>query len=140
MKKTGWIKLVLCSALLLGCSATSSIHQAIRTYHQQEEKVALGQSKTEVLAVLQPTQDVLPPKQSKPREIYREGETLKEIYFFRSRSFDDGLVTDDEFTPYVFSDGVLVAIGWSAIGGPKTQAQTRRHDNYCYYHDSRMHY
>jgi hypothetical protein len=34
----------------------------------------------------------------------------------------DGLTTDDEFTPYVFTDEVLTSIGWVALGGPKTTA------------------
>ena len=48
---------------------------------------------------------------------------LVEIYFFRSAWQSDGLTTDDEFTPYVFKDGKLVAIGWTSIGGIKSQGQ-----------------
>jgi hypothetical protein len=29
-------------------------------------------------------------------------------------------MTDDEFTPYVFADNTLVAIGWTVLGGPIT--------------------
>jgi len=51
-----------------------------------------------------------------------EEEVLVEILYYRSGWQRDGIVTDDEFTPYIFNDGVLVAIGWTTLGGPKTQA------------------
>jgi hypothetical protein len=36
-----------------------------------------------------------------------------------------GFVTDDEFTPYIFNDGKLVAVGWQTLGGIKSQGQAR---------------
>lgn len=123
-----FVALALTALVLSGCSSMNSINKAINNYQQVASQVKLGQSKDDVLALLLPTQANLSPRQSKPFEQFREGEVLKEIYFFRTRSFSDGLVTDDEFTPYVFEDGVLTAIGWTAIGGPKTQAQQRESD------------
>jgi len=39
------------------------------------------------------------------------------IYYFRSRVRPGAPLTDDEdFTPYVFKEGKLVGIGWSALG------------------------
>ena len=126
--------------LLLGaCAGPGTISGAIRAYEAVAPQVALGQSKAEVLAILQPTQAELSSRQTKPSESFMEEEVLKEVYFFRSRSFNDGLVTDDEFTPYVFEDGVLVAIGWTAIGGPKTQAQQRDNDDF-HFHGGVFHY
>jgi len=115
-------------AALAGCAGSGSINRAINNYLAVAEQVELGQSKKEVLALLLPGQESLSARQAKAPERYIDGGKLKEIYFMRSRSFSDGLVTDDEFTPYVFEDGKLVAIGWTAIGGPKTQAQPRDHD------------
>ena len=46
-----------------------------------------------------------------------------EIIYFRSGWQPDGLVTDDEFTPYLFNDGKLVAIGWAILGGAKSRGQ-----------------
>ena len=48
-----------------------------------------------------------------------------EIIYFRSGWNSDGLTTDDEFTPYIFNDDKLVAIGWQVLGGAKTQGQAR---------------
>ena len=52
-----------------------------------------------------------------------------EILYFRSGWQSDGITTDDEFTPYVFNDDVLVAIGWATLDGPKTQGQSRPRQN-----------
>ena len=118
--------------LLSACASNQSIQMAIVAYEAQASNIQLGQSKTQVLAILSPTQASMPTRFGKPHEEYIEEDKLKEIYFFRSRSFADGLVTDDEFIPYVFEDGVLIAIGWTAIGGPKTQAQLRETDTHIY--------
>ncbi|MCH2386777.1 MAG: hypothetical protein MK240_01115 [Opitutales bacterium] len=37
------------------------------------------------------------------------------------RSICDHLTTDDEFTPYIFTDSVLTGIGWAVLGGPKSR-------------------
>jgi len=118
--------------LLSACATNQSISTAILAFEAQAGNVQLGQSKAEVLAMLSPTQASMPSRFGKPFEAYIEDDKLKEVYFFRSRSFADGLVTDDEFIPYVFEDGVLIAIGWTAIGGPKTQAQQRESDVHIY--------
>ncbi len=119
--------LLLIALLAAGC-ATNSITTSIAAYEAARAEVKLGQSKSEVLDILLPTQSQLERQFAKTPETYiDEGKTV-EIYFMRSRSFNDGIVTDDEFTPYVFEDGALVAIGWTAIGGPKTQAQARDDD------------
>lgn len=117
--------LVLALTLVLVACANNNIRSAIGSYEQVRDQIQLGQSKEQVLALLKPTQQGIDSRYLKAPEQYREDETHVEVYFFRSQSFNDGIVTDDEFTPYVFEDGVLTAIGWTAIGGPKTQAQTR---------------
>lgn len=122
----------LVGLMLAGCTAMNSVSTAIQAYQIKAEEIELGQTKSQVLAILQPTQANLPQQFAKPAEEYFEDGKHKEIHFFRSRSFPDGLVTDDEFTPYVFENEKLVAIGWTAIGGPKTQAQTK--DNELDYH------
>lgn len=125
--------------LLVACASGQSIRSAINAYDAVAGAVKLGQTKEQVLALLGPTQSELPARHAKPHEEYMQDGKLKEVYFFRSRSFADGLVTDDEFTPYIFEDGILVAIGWTAIGGPKTQAQQREQDVY-YHYRGHLHY
>ena len=115
---------VVFALLATGC-VSNSIQQTIGAYDAARGEISLGQSKQDVLSVLLPTQSALGGQFAKTPETYIEDGKTIEIYFMRSRSFNDGIVTDDEFTPYVFEDDALVAIGWTAIGGPKTQAQTR---------------
>ncbi len=117
---------VLAGVLLIaGCSTVVS--DAILRYHAAAAEVQLGMERDAVLLMLEPTQATLPLSRRKPPEQFFEvvdgQQRLVEIYFYRSRTNGDGLMTDDEFMPYVFHDGKLAAIGWTAIGGPKTQAQ-----------------
>ena len=115
-------------ALALAGCVTNGIYSSIDAYERVRDSVELGQDKDDVLAVLLPGQRALEPRFAKAPEQYQRDGKHVEVYFLRSQSFNDGIVTDDEFTPYVFEDGVLVAIGWTAIGGPKTQAQAREKD------------
>ncbi|MBT8138294.1 MAG: DUF3192 domain-containing protein [Gammaproteobacteria bacterium] len=133
---------LLCmAAALAGCAASGFLQESIDAYHAQAGRISLGQSEEEVLRILQPTQSRLAANYRKPAEEYLQDGKRRKIYFFRSRSFPDGLVTDDEFTPYVFEDGSLIAIGWTAIGGPKTQAQTRDRDrDYDHYFHGRIYH
>ncbi len=70
-----------------------------------------------------PSQKTLTTSQRKRHEEYDKDKVRVEVYCFRSSQQPDGITTDDEFTPYIFHDGKLVAIGWTTLGGPKTQAQ-----------------
>ncbi len=110
--------------VLLGCAGTVvHIDRAIRAHDQASKHVDLGGSKQDVLALLEPTQEGLTPSGRKPPDRYIKDGVAVDIYYYRSRRQPDGLTTDDEFTPYVFNDGKLVAIGWASIGGPKSVGQ-----------------
>ena len=50
---------------------------------------------------------------------YTENGSIYDVYYVRTGRIPDGATTDDEFTPYVFKDGVLAEIGWEYLGGPK---------------------
>ena len=57
---------------------------------------------------------------AKPPRFYFDNGSLVQIYYFRSSWIRDSRVTDDEFTPYIFRDGVLTSIGWRVLGGPNS--------------------
>lgn len=121
MKMIKGVSFVLILAVM-GCQ--SPTREAIENYRMSTDQIAIGDSKEKVLSILAPTQETLSASQLKTPEVYRnEQGDLIEIYFFRSSIQDDGILTDDEFTPYVFKNGELIAIGWAYLGGPKTQAQ-----------------
>lgn len=125
-----WI-LCLLTITLSGCTglrtdeeAALRIDKSIDAYRNASSKVQLGEKKEKVLSVLMPTQVELPLMAQKEQEAYFKGGKRIEIYYFRSKRYPDGLTTDDEFTPYVFTDGVLSGIGWHVLGGPKSVGQT----------------
>ncbi|MEA1884020.1 MAG: DUF3192 domain-containing protein [Thermotogota bacterium] len=80
-------------------------------------------SKQQVLEILAPTQRRLTNTEIKHPDRYIKDGVNVEILYFRSGWQPDGLTTDDEFTPYLFNNGKLVAIGWVTLGGPKSQGR-----------------
>ncbi|OUX36947.1 MAG: hypothetical protein CBE26_04290 [Kiritimatiellaceae bacterium TMED266] len=112
---------IIIAGLLTGCVHT--LDKNISEYHRVSRLISLNDSKEYVLSILEPTQ---PKKTSyrKAMESYLEGEDVIEIYYARSLRQPDGLTTDDEFTPYKFQNGKLIAIGWETLKVTKTQGQT----------------
>ncbi len=118
---------VMCGVVLMVsgffCGCSNRVGTAISYYHATRSQIQLGMDKDNVLMILEPTQEGLSLRQTRGPEQYTQDGVHVEIHFFRSHANYDKILTDDEFTPYVFHDGKLQAIGWTAIGGPKTQAQ-----------------
>jgi len=105
-----------------------AVDHGIAEFHSRSTKVKLGDSKEKVLMTLQPTQEGVPASYRRPSETFMAdsrsaGKSIVEIHYFRSARIPDGLNTDDEFTPYVFRDGSLEAIGWTSLGGAKNVAK-----------------
>lgn len=110
----------LLTILAISLSGCEAVNSSIRKYYAVAGQIQLGDSKEKVLEVLMPTQEELPFDEMKPADFYMEGKDHMEIHYFRSGRQPDNLTTDDEFTPYVFKNGVLIAIGWKTLGGPKS--------------------
>ena len=112
---------------LSGC-AIVQIDGSISEYQKVKKQISLGDSKEKVLSLLDPIQ---PQKSSysKGMESYMQGNDIIEIFYARSLRQADGLTTDDEFTPYTFKNGTLVAVGWASMGNVKTQGQARDINN-----------
>lgn len=73
----------------------------------------MGEPEHQVLAKL-PDQAALGGR-GKEREALVANGQLIEVYYFRSGNIPDGRITNEEFTPYVFIDGTLMAVGWMAL-------------------------
>jgi len=114
--------IIFLSMMASGC-AQIYIDKSISSYDDVENQIELGNAKESVLSILLPTQKDLPKSASKRPDQYIKNGVKVEIYYMRSARQPDGLTTDDEFTPYIFNDGVLVGIDWAYFGGPKTQGQ-----------------
>lgn len=112
--------IVFLAILVISFSGCEAVHSSIRKYYAVAGQVQLGDSKEKVFGILMPTQEKLPFDEMKPADFYMEGNDFMEIHYFRSGRQPDNLTTDDEFTPYIFKNEVLIAIGWKTLGGPKS--------------------
>jgi hypothetical protein len=112
---------LIITVLISGCATIWEM--TVNDYCAAAPRVELGMSKQQVLEILAPTQRRLTNTEIKQPDRYIKEGVNVEILYFRSGWQPDGLTTDDEFTPYLFNDGKLVAIGWASIGGPKSQGQ-----------------
>jgi len=123
MKKL--ILVTLLCFIMTGCGPVRrlAIDTTITKYNSTAPKIRLGDSKEDVLAILLPTQRGLPAGEGKAPESFRRDDKTIEIYYFRTRHHRYRLTTDDEFTPYVFTDGILTSIGWISLGGSQSRGR-----------------
>lgn len=115
--------LALFALLTVSACVGYQIDSSITKYNAVADRVQLGDSRNKVLSILNPTQKGIPQRNKKNPEKYIKNNVLVEIYYFRTGRQPDNLTTDDEFTPYLFNNGKLVAIGWQVLGGPKSVGQ-----------------
>ena len=111
--------------ILFMLSACSPYQLTVDDYVAVAPQISLGMAKQEVISILQPSQRRLSNTEIKQPDMYTKDGVSVEILYFRSGWQSDGLTTDDEFTPYLFNDGKLVAVGWAVLGGAKSQGQAR---------------
>lgn len=116
MKSTFGTLIVGVALLVVGCA--SSIDKAADHHEVVAPMMQLGLSEGAFLALTEPSRD-LSRKYSKPPTRHSRSGEVYTVYYIRSARIRDGEITDDEFTPYIFRDGKLDAIGWQAIGGPR---------------------
>ena len=124
------ILLIILSLLVSGCAPVKILEPTNREkfyaqqnkYNEVYSKVELGQTKEEVLSILEPTLDTTLTFTTRTSDMYMEGDAKVTIYYYRTSWIMDGALTDDEFTPYTFHDDVLVGVGWRFLGGEVTKA------------------
>ncbi len=107
----------------LSACTTSEVDRSVAGYDQVKGQVKLGDSKSQVLAVLEPTQANLDPEWKRSTDTYYDGSSTVDVYYFRSGYDSDDLITSDQFTPYIFRDDILVGIGWAMLQAPSAQSQ-----------------
>lgn len=108
--------LALPAILLIGCATGPS---APEVYASIKDQVRLGMSRASFNELMRPVSDSTRSDLKRSDETYTENGSVVDIAYIRSSLVRDGVVTDDEYTPWVFRDGVLVAFGWRPIGGMK---------------------
>ena len=122
MKKL--LGIIVLGLLLVGCAPTgyNNVNYTIQNTAQIQSQISLGDLKSSVVPMLAAQQSNLASNYLKPADQFmKDGKTMY-IYYQRSGHVNDGRNTDDEFTPYVFENEKLIAIGWASLGGPKVFA------------------
>ncbi len=116
---------IFLTLFFFGCGSTSGgLNRAISLHRQGAQQIRIGDSKSSVLHNLRPAFLATKSSEHRTQEMFmRKGKTI-EIHYVRSGWIADGANTDDEYTPYIFEDDVLVAIGWRTLGGAKTRGNT----------------
>jgi hypothetical protein len=119
------MKAIIAVVLMVALSGCVQIRMesTVGDYMASAQAVKLGMDKQQVSEILEPSQQRLKNQERKQPGKYIENGAEIEIVYFRSGWQSDGIMTDDEYTPYVFNNNRLVAIGWETIGGPKSVGQ-----------------
>jgi hypothetical protein len=82
-------------------------------------EIHLGDSKDRVLSLLSALESA-PPTNYRRNTMRRGREQyeISDVYYFRTSPVPYDCPIEDEFTPFIFQDEVLVSIGWRMLDGP----------------------
>lgn len=122
MRKVLIASLVIATAYIVGCAA-GGIDEAIAYHDTVAGSVQLGMSERSFLSLMQPA--LLQDRYGKKTTRFSRGESMYVVHYARSQRIADGESTDDEFTPYIFRDSKLVAVGWE-LRDCQSEAQDAR--------------
>ena len=111
------------SVALVGCTA-ARIDNAASYHNKAAPYVKLGMSEGSFVELMEPALDgSTRGKNGRIPKRYSKGGDMYVVYFLRVTRVPDGLATDDEFQPYTFQNGRLIAIGWDYLGGTSYTSQ-----------------
>ena len=99
------------------------LERGLNAYIKIKNTIKLGDSAKIVIPKLDKVMKKIPADVHRDSEQYMKDGVKVLIYYVRSGWTPDGLSTDDEYTPYIFNDNILIAIGWATLGGPKSRAK-----------------
>ena len=100
---------------LVGCAPSLVTQQAVANYQTVAVKVSIGDAKDHVLSILQTSQDEIPAHFKKRPERYLSYGVPVEIHFIRTDLASGMANADEDFTPYLFKNDVLVSVGWRYV-------------------------
>ena len=109
------VVLVGAALSVVGCAPNPVTQQAVADYKSVASQISIGDAREQVLAILQTNQQVIPSHFKRQPERYLSYGEQVEIHFIRTRLDSDGSNSDDDFTPYVFKNDVLVSVGWTYV-------------------------
>ena len=100
---------------IAGCGSNPVTQKAVADYQSVASQISIGDTRDYVLAILQTNQQVIPSHFKRRPERYLSYGEQVEIHFVRTGLDSDGSDNDDDFTPYVFKNDVLVSVGWTYV-------------------------
>ena len=108
------VTLAIVSFGLFGCAPNTVTMKAVEDYEKPTPRYRLV-TRGHVLAILDTSQQVIPLRFKKRPERYLSYGEQVEIHFVRT-GLESGISNhDDDYTPYVFKNDVLVSIGWTYV-------------------------
>jgi len=113
--KFGIVALVVALLSVAGCAPNPVTQNAVADYKSVASQISIGDAREHVLAILQTNQQVIPSHFKRQPERYLSYGEQVEIHFVRTGLSSGGNNNDDDFTPYVFKNDVLVSVGWTYV-------------------------
>ena len=117
-RTNSFLNLVLLVAViggLIGCAPNSVTQNAVSSYKSVTSQISIGDQRDYVVAILQKNQQAIPAHFKRSPERYLSYGDQVEIHFVRTGLDSGGSNYDDDFTPYVFKNDVLVSVGWTYV-------------------------
>ena len=109
------VALAIVMVSLFGCAPNMATKQAVEDYKTAYSKISIGDARGHVLDILDTSQQAIPLRFRKRPERYLSYGEQVEIHFVRT-GLESGISNhDDDYTPYVFKNNVLVSIGWTYV-------------------------
>ncbi|HAN80708.1 MAG TPA: hypothetical protein DCQ47_04565 [Gammaproteobacteria bacterium] len=119
------ITLAVLMISLLGCGSNTITEQAVGDYKKAYSKISIGDARRHVLAILETSQQVIPLRFKKQPERYLSYGEQVEIHFVRTGLASGISNHDDDFTPFVFKNDILVSIGWTYVSKTEFLSKSR---------------
>ena len=116
---------------LTGCYAGMELDQNIAKFSTILPTIQLGDSKQNVLSKLTPLHQPFYQSELRPATQFRKGEDNYYVHYQRSAWYEDGRITDDEFTPFIFANDTLIEIGWYTLTASTTGQTTYDNSDYA---------
>jgi len=113
--KSGMVALVVAVLSVAGCAPNPVTQKVVADYKSVASQISIGDAREYVLAILQTSQQVIPSYFKRQPELYLSYGEQVEIHFVRTGLSSGGSNNDDDFTPYVFKNDVLVSVGWTYV-------------------------
>lgn len=123
-RKTNFLYLIILSISIAGCgpNRVGLLKKSLRNVEKTSNTIKIGDDQEATVKKLETAMQPYNNRFEKRdlTSIHLKSGKSYQVYFVRNAIYPDGLDTDDEYLPFVFSKGKLIGVGWERLGGPKT--------------------